>query len=165
MRIVSFLRPPAARAPTALRSLVTGTIASVVTTATAAVVSRMLGRSAVAPINAASHVAHGRVALRRDRPSVQHTLVGLGVNWAASVALGHVYETLVTRGAKPTIGSAVTRGVLTAGSAYLVDRYVVPERLESGFQRQMPNKAVLVVYVALAVALPLREIYKNRKLR
>ena len=73
--------------------------------------------------------------------------------------------TAVTRGAKPTIGSAVTRGVLTAGSAWLVDRYVLPRRLESGFQRQMPSKGVLAVYVALAVALPMREIYKNRRLR
>jgi hypothetical protein len=165
MKLASLRRPPAARAPVTLRSLATGTIASLVTAATSAAVSRMLGRSAVAPINAASHVARGPVALRRDRVSVEHTLLGMGVHWAASVALGSVYESMVSRGAKPTIASAVGRGVLTAGSAWAIDAWLLPRRLESGFQRQMPSKAVLAVYVALAVALPAREIYKNRHLR
>ncbi len=108
-------------------------------------------RSAVAPINATSHVLWGDRALRVDRPTVRHTLPGLLVHVASTAFWGAVQQGLfgTRRGLVPNTRNAA----LTSALAALVDLKLVPGRLTPGWERRLSTQSLVWVYGALAVGL------------
>ena len=145
------------------RSLVTGTLTTVATNAVAALLSKAAGRPATAPINATAQVAFGEKANRRELPSLKYTLVGLGLNYAASLAWGALYERM-RHGRRATLGASLMRGTATAATAYAIDHYVMPRRLQSGFDKKLGKQHTFATYAAMALSLPIRELI-NRRLR
>jgi hypothetical protein len=59
-----------------LSALVTGTVASVVSTAALALVAKAEGKDALQPTNATSHWLHGDEAARHEELDAAHTLLG-----------------------------------------------------------------------------------------
>ena len=142
----------------ATRSVVTGTLTSVTTSGVAAVLSKLAGHSAAAPLNAASQPVHGAKAVRREKPSLKYTLIGFGLNYAASILWGAVYERM-RHGKAPSLGAALARGSATAATAFLIDQYVVPRFTgEQGMSRKLDDRQLLATYVAMALSLPIREL-------
>lgn len=147
----------------AVRSLVTGTLTTIATNAVAAGLSKASGKPATAPLNATSAVAFGEKAHRREHPSMKYTLVGLGLNYAASLAWGALYERM-RHGRPATFGASLMRGTATAATAYAIDHFVMPRRLQSGFDKKLEGGHQLATYAAMALSLPIRELI-NRRLR
>lgn len=145
----------------ATRSLVTGTLTSVATSGVAAILSKLAGQSAAAPINASAQVVHGEKAARRERPSLKYTVVGFGLNYAASLIWGAVYER--ARHGKPaTLGASLARGTATAAGAFIIDQYVVPRLTGSGMGKRLSDRQLMATYVAMALSLPIRELIDRR---
>lgn len=147
----------------AVRSLVTGTLTTIATNAVAAALSKASGKPATAPLNATSAVAFGEKAHRREHPSLKYTLVGLGLNYAASLAWGALYERM-RHGRPATLGASLMRGTATAATAYAIDHFVMPRRLQSGFDKKLEGSHQLATYAAMALSLPIRELI-NRRVR
>jgi hypothetical protein len=79
------------------RVLVTGSLVCVATLAVAAVRGRVDSGSAVAPINATSHVVFGPAAGDVDGLDLKHTLLGVVINAGASVFWAGIYQPLFDR--------------------------------------------------------------------
>lgn len=144
-----FASPPLGR-----RSLVSGTVAGIVTSLLSGLAARQAGIPAAAPTNAVSHVLWGRKAAARDRPSAKYTLSGFIINHLASIVWAAVYEKFFgTRARRGDVAMAVAGGVLVSAAAYMVDYYVVPKRFTPGYEKRLAGPALFLIYGGLAFSL------------
>jgi len=150
---------------TALREgAVTGSLASLLSTAVLVVAGRRQGGNAVAPVNAVSHWLWGDESLDAERLSWRHTATGYltqhlaSVFWAIlySLAYGHRREA-------KRLPQAVAGAVATSAVASFVDYQVVPERLTPGFEHRLSTGAMVTTYAALAAGLVLGALLLGRR--
>jgi hypothetical protein len=147
----------------ALDALISGTIAGIATALVAAARGRTEARSAVAPLNAASHMVWGKRATWQKRPTLKYTGTGFVVHHMASVLWATVYERLFGRSDSRSIPKAVTHGALVSALAYLVDYHLVPKRFTPGFETRLSATSLALIYGVLALSLPLRALVEKGK--
>lgn len=137
-------------------SLATGAVADAAVLAALAVNGRRDSASAIAPINAASHVAWGEEAGAVQTVTVRHTLPGLLINTGAGIwwalVLQKLFGRAVDRGGLPT---ALAAGAATAGLAYLLDYRLLPRRLSPGWEQRLTPRSVLSTLGVMGMGLGL----------
>jgi hypothetical protein len=144
-------------------SLRTGTIAGVATTIAIAACGQAEERNAVAPLNAISHILWGDRAASQDDVSAEYTLTGLALNGAAVISWAALFEMLFGGKAKQgDMAMSLLGGAATAALAYVVDYYVVPERLTPGFEKRLSDRSLLAIYAVLALSLGVGGLLKGR---
>lgn len=132
----------------------TASTAAVATTAATVVCGAIENRSPAGALNAISHIFWGETAAHQDDLSGKYTANGVLLNSAAMIpwaALHHLLFKPQTRESHPA--TALARGAVTAGIAYVVDYHVVPKRLTPGFEKRLSNLSLFGIYAALALAL------------
>src|SRR5512142_2779869 len=88
-----------------ISALVTGTAASVASTAALALFARREGKSVFQPTNATSHWLHGDRAASRREPDVAHTLIGYATHHASTLFWAVPFEIwLAARPPRTTAG-------------------------------------------------------------
>ena len=143
-------------------ALVTGSIVCVVTAATAALRGMSDSGSAIAPINATSHVIYGPKAGKVEVPNFKHTMLGLAINAGASVFWAAVYERLFGRaGNRGDVRRSLLGGGVVAALAYLVDYHLVPKRLTPGWEERVSGRSLGMIFGAMGLSLPVRSILKG----
>jgi hypothetical protein len=136
-----------------LSALVTGTVASIATTAVLAALARAEGRRAAQPTNATSHWLHGEMAGAVRRADAPHTLVGYASHHASAVFWAIPFETwLAARPPRSAIG-LLRDATVMAGIAAAVDYALVPKRLTPGWESVLSKRAIAATYVAMALGL------------
>src|SRR5688572_15037046 len=144
-------------------SLITGSLAAVATTVTAAACGRAENKNALAPINAISHIAWGDKAANQEQASWKYTATGLGLNTAAVGSWAVLYEALFGKAAnRGEVGTSLVGGALVSAFAYFVDYYVVPKRLTPGFEMRLSGKSLFAIYATLAASLGLGGLLRRR---
>lgn len=136
--------------PVLIRSLISGTAASVVTTGVLAALARLEGAHPAQPANATSHWYWGDEAGRSRGLNVEHTLLGLFTHHAASLLWAGVFE--AARRFYPGrtgLGDAFAVSALAAA----VDYGLVPKRLTPGWEQVVSPRAIGLTYVAMALTL------------
>lgn len=83
------------------RALVSGSSASILSTAALLATGRRECASAFAPVNAISHWLWKGRAIRQDEPSLRYTLAGYGIHHAMSILWAITYEKLAARHRSP----------------------------------------------------------------
>ena len=146
----------------AANSLWTGAVATAATTATAAICGRIENRSALAPINAVSHIVWGDRAARHSESSVKYTVPGLLLNAAAVTSWAAVQELLFGRRKRRSVGAAVAEGAAVSALAYVTDYHAVPDRLTPGFEKRLSNKSLATIYGVLALSLGVGALMRRR---
>ena len=109
--------------------------------------------SAVAPLNATSHMVWGDGALMVNRPTWRHTAVGLTLHAGSAAFWALLYQRY--------LGSTAPRSLLVeAGAAALmgvavatVDLKLAPPRLRPGFERRLSASSLVWVFGSLAFGL------------
>lgn len=144
-------------------SLVSGSLASAATAAAAAALGKAQAGSAVAPLNAVSHILWGDAAGRQEGISGRHTLTGLALNHGAATFWAALYEHLV--GPAPSARRALLGGAAVSALAYVTDYYLVPRRLTPGYELRLPPKGLLGVYGALALSLSASSLLRRAAVR
>lgn len=145
------------------RTLGTAGPASAVTAAAVAMCGRAEDGSALAPLNAVSHILWGDEAAEHEEADVEHTAAGVALNTAAITSWAGVYELAFGRSARRgNIAAAMIGGIAVSGLAYVVDYYVVPKRLTPGFEKRLSAKSMFAAYAALAVSLPVAGLIESR---
>ncbi|HEX2138626.1 MAG TPA: hypothetical protein VHG33_02830 [Woeseiaceae bacterium] len=140
-------------------ALVAGSIVCVATAAAAALRGRVDSGSAVAPINATSHVVYGPEAGDVEVADLKHTMLGLAINAGASVFWATLYERMFARtGNRGGMGKSLLGGAAVASLAYLVDYHLVPQRLTPGWEERVSGRSLAMIFGAMALSLPLRRI-------
>ena len=145
-----------------LAALASGAVVCAVTAAVAAAAGARASGSAVAPINAISHVLYGPRAARVRSIDARHTALGLAINYGASAFWAGIYEAAFGRAAeRGEVAKASAGAVAVAALAYVTDYHLVPKRLTPGWEERMPRRSLSLVYAALAICLPLRGLLRG----
>jgi hypothetical protein len=141
--------------------LVGGSLAAALSAAVLARRGQVELREPAAPLNAPAHWFTGR-ALRANRPSWRHTLLGQAIHWASALLWAGVYEMLVARRDPPPATLVAGAAGVTAAAA-LVDLKLVPGRLTPGFERRLSTRSTAATYVAFGAGLAVAGLLMRRR--
>ena len=136
-----------------VRAAAIGTVASVAVHGALAYFGRRAGRSAIAPINATSHIVHGPDAGALDRIDVPHTVVGATINHGASIFWALPLAWWLTKDRHLSAADICMGAAATGAIAGAVDYGLVPRRLSPGWHHALPAKSVAGSFGALAAGL------------
>ncbi len=139
------------------RALVSGSLASVVSTAVIMAWSRRVDGATPAGTNAASQWVWDRPARRARAWTWRHTAVGYAIHHASSVFWATMFEAWRQR--HPARPLAKASAVATL--AYVVDYHVVPPRLSPGFEHRIARPGMLTTYAAFALGLYLAGLHRR----
>ena len=137
----------------ALSALISGTAASLLSTAALSFLARAEGKGALQPTNATSHWFHGDSAASHADADVAHTVVGYGTHHASALFWAlpfHVWlETQPSRSGLELLRDASVMSAIAAA----VDYGVVPRRLSPGWELVVSKRSMVVTYGAVALGL------------
>ena len=131
----------------------TGTFASLASTAGLVLAARLEGKAAIRPINAVSRWLHGDRAASHESVDASHTAVGYATNHAASIFWAIIFEAWCARrrpvGPWPMLRDAVVMSAI----AVVVDYGPTPRRFRPGWELVLSKKGMAIAYTGLAVGL------------
>ena len=131
-------------------ALVSGTVASILSSLVLAWRGRCDARDAAAPLNGPSQWVYGTEAAYATGFSTRHTLVGYAIHHLASIFWAMGFEW-----ARPREGRALLPALATAATACFVDYRLTPRRLEPGFEKRLSRRSLALVYAAFGAGLAL----------
>jgi hypothetical protein len=142
--------------------VVSGSAASVISTAALAARGVRENGTPYGPTNAISHWIWGDRAAAHDEPSARFTLLGYAIHHSASTLWATIYEkwfgeTAEKKGAAPALVSAAA----VAALACFVDYKMTPHRLQPGYEMRLSKKSLMTVYAAFGLGLSLRGLLKR----
>jgi hypothetical protein len=136
------------------RALVSGSLASMLSTAVLAVLGYSRFRRPVAPTNATSHWLWGDDdAYLASEFSLRHTGVGYVTHHASACLWALFYERWLDRTPKPSSGEIVRDAAIVTAIAAFVDYQLTPPRLRPGFETHLSRGGLFAVFAALGVGL------------
>jgi hypothetical protein len=145
-------------------AVVSGAVAAAATALYASRAGARDSGSAIAPINATSHIAWGERATRVEKVDGKHTVPGLLLHFGACIMWATVYERYFGRATeRGNVGAALVGGGAVASAAYVTDYHVVPKRLTPGWESRVSGRSLAMIYGVLACALPLRGLLRRRR--
>jgi len=151
--------------PQALRDgAVSGSVASILSTAVLGMRGQQETGTPFAPTNAVSHWFYGDRAARHDEPSARYTAVGYAIHHASATLWAVLYEKWFgERAERRELLPAVAGGAAVAALACFVDYKMTPERLQPGFEKRLSTPSLFMVYASFAAALALRGLAASRR--
>lgn len=140
-------------AQTGLSAVVSGTVASLATTAALALLAKAESKGALQPTNSTSHWLHGDQAGSVRQADAAHTLVGYGTHHASAVFWAVPFEAwLASRPPRAPLLVLRDASVISAMAA-VVDYGIVPKRLTPGWEAVLSKRSIAVTFAAMAVGL------------
>jgi hypothetical protein len=136
--------------------LVSGTFASVLSTAALAACSKRENDSLFAPTNAVSHWLWGDQAMRHDEFHYKYTAPGYVIHHASATFWAVLFERFA--------GAALTRekpaatlkaALVTSAVACFADYQLTPRRLQPGYEQRLSTPSLFLVYAAFGIGLAL----------
>lgn len=144
--------------------LVSGSIASIASTAVLTVRGVREADTPYAPTNATSQWVHGEQAAYHDEPSVRHTAVGYVIHHASVTLWAVIYEKCfgehAERGDPADIAKAAAGGAAVAAMACFVDYRLTPRRLRPGFEKRLSRASLFMTYASFGAGLLVRGLTK-----
>lgn len=146
-----------------LGGLVSGTVASVVSTAALLILGKAELDKSAAPVNGPSQWIWGKPALYQDCFSLRYTLIGYAIHHSASVFWAIWYEKLRQQIPPAESTAAILApAVATTAAAYVVDFHFTPKRLTPGFEHRLSQPSLLIVYGAFALGLAATVLFSRK---
>jgi hypothetical protein len=147
------------------RGLLSGAVASALSTAALAALGKAGAGSMFAPTNAISHWIWGERAARRDRPSMRYTATGYVIHHLSATFWAVLFERfagarLDRMGPAPTLAAATA----TSAAACFANHQLTPQRLQPGYEQRLSKPALAVVYGAFGVGLAAGTLMARRAL-
>jgi hypothetical protein len=136
-----------------LSALVTGTAASIVSTAALALLARAEGKSAVQPTNATSHWLQGDSAALYRGADAAHTLVGYATHHASTLFWAVPFEAWLAFRPPHTVAGLLRDACAMSAIAAAIDYGVTPKRLTPGWELVLSKRSVAATYGAMALGL------------
>jgi len=137
-------------------ALVSGTTASLTSTAVLMTCGAHEAGHALAPTNAISHWYWGDGAARRNRFSWRHTALGYATHHGASVFWAFFYDMLFgNRRTEKPAPVVLSEAAAIAALACFVDYRLTPRRLMPGYEQRIGRPALAAVYASFAAGLAL----------
>ncbi len=112
-------------------------------------------KNAFAPVSATSHILFGDAAFSDQAIRSKFIISGLLLNLGAMLMWASITELVIYLLHMPAnailIACLVSVGITVA--AYVTDFHIVPKRFTPGFEHVLSHRAVLLVYVFLALGI------------
>jgi hypothetical protein len=134
-------------------AMVTGTVASIVSTVALAALARSEGKSGIRPTNSASHWLHGDEAGSREMADVAHTAVGYATHHASAVFWALPLEAWLEKNPPRSLGELLGTAAAVSAAAAVVDYGIVPRRLTPGWELTLSKPAMVGAFAGLAMGL------------
>jgi hypothetical protein len=147
------------------RTVITGSIASVVSAAVLAGLAKAERRNAVQPINATSHWLHGNKAWDTRSVDVAHTATGYATHHAATMFWAALFEAAQSRATVARPGKLLQDAALVSLLAAIVDYGLVPRRFTPGWEGPLPIRSVAGGFLGMALGLALGGLASRRLLQ
>lgn len=145
------------------QALLSGTIASVLSTAALAWLGqRRLGKP-FAPTNATSHWLWGdEESFNAHEPSMRHTAIGYATHHASALMWALFYHRWLEAERERTPATIVRDAALMSAVAAFVDYQLTPKRLTPGFETHLSRGNMVGVFAAIATGLALGAFLSGR---
>lgn len=144
-------------------SVITGSVAAAAAGAAVAWRGQRDSGSAMAPINATSHVIWGEEAAATDGFTWRHTLPGILINAGAGIWWGLIFQKLFgARADQHGFAAAAVGGAATAALAYTVDYHLVPKRLTPGWEMRISPPSLFMSLCAMGAGLAIGAALSRR---
>ncbi len=137
------------------RACISGSLASITSTAALAVAGSRDCRSTFAPVNAISHWVWNDKAVRQNKPSLRYTATGYVIHHLAAIFWALFFEAAAPHGRKRRGPEVIADATAVTALAATVDLKCTPERLTPGFERRVGAPALTGAYVAFGIGLAL----------
>jgi hypothetical protein len=141
-------------------TLLTSAVTSAATTAALVLLSSKDTGHPAAALNATSHIVWGDKAAKYDDWDLRHTLVG-GLLNAGAMGFWSAVQTLLPK-PRSAFGALRNATIVTA-VAYVTDYYLVPKRLNPGFEQRLSVKSLFGTYAVLAASLAVSAFATQRR--
>lgn len=132
---------------------ISGTVASLVSTAALALLSKAEGSGALQPTNATSHWLHGDEAARHEDADAAHTLVGYGTHHASAVFWALPFEIWLANRPARSSGVLFRDACVMSAIAAVVDYGATPKRFTPGWELVLSKRSMVATYGSLALGL------------
>jgi hypothetical protein len=142
-------------------ALVTGTVASLVSTAALAAMARQEDKAAVQPTNATSHWLNGDEAGARSEVDIAHTGVGYLTHHASAVFWAVPFEAWLARHPPRSMNQLMCRAAAMSAIAAAVDYGVTPRRFTPGWELALSKKSMVGAFASLALGLAMGAVISN----
>jgi hypothetical protein len=140
--------------PTVVRSaLLTGTVASLATTAALTLLAKAEGKRSVQPTNSTSHWLHGESAGHVRRVDAAHTAVGYLTHHASAIFWALLFEAWLADRPPRSPGHMLANAAGMASIAAAIDYGVTPKRLTPGWEAVLPKRSIVATFGVLALGL------------
>lgn len=130
-------------------AMVSGTCASITSTAALALLSRAEGKGALQPVNSTSHWLNGERAASFKGADLAHTAVGYATHHAATLFWAVLFERWIGP-RRPAALSVVQDALLMSAVAAVVDYGATPKRFTPGWEFVLSKRSMSVAYGAMA---------------
>jgi hypothetical protein len=138
----------------ARQALVSGTAASLLSTAVMVLAGKLERNAPAGPLNGPSQWLFGRGAAYRRSASARHTLTGAIIHHTMAMGWALLHERVFGRDKQAQSPARRLRNAaVTAVVANVVDYKLTPKRLQPGFEAQLSRRALAAIYAAFAVGL------------
>jgi hypothetical protein len=144
------------------QAMVSGTLASVLSTAVLALLGKSTLGKALAPTNATSHWLWGEQAYGEHDPSVRHTGVGYATHHASAVMWATIFERWLNYSGALRTGEIVRDAAAMTAIASFVDYQLTPRRLRPGFERHLSRSELVGVFAAFGAGLALGAVLNRQ---
>ena len=145
---------------------VSGSVASILSTAVLGVRGQQEDGTPYAPTNAISHWFWGDRAAEHDEPSVRYTAVGYAIHHASATLWAVLYEKWFGEKAeRGEVLPAIAGGAAVAGLACFADYKLTPPRLQPGFEKRLSSASLFLMYGIFGATLALRGLAASQKER
>jgi|ADGO01.1.fsa_nt_gi hypothetical protein len=144
------------------QALLSGTLASVLSTAVLAVLGKSNLGKPVAPTNATSHWLWGEQAYDVHEPSMKHTAVGYATHHASAMMWATLFERWLNYSGAIRSSEIVRDAAAMTAIASFVDYQLTPPRLRPGFEQHLSRGELLGVFAAFGAGLAIGAILNRR---
>lgn len=145
-----------------LSAVVTGTIATLVSTAALAALAKTEGKGAFQPTNATSHWLNDDEAAEVDLPTVEHTGVGFLTHHASAIFWAAPFEAWLAINPPRTYWTLLRDAFAMSGVAAIVDYGLTPKQLTPGWELVLSKKSMVATYVVFAFGLAAGAVASQR---
>ena len=144
------------------QALVSGTLASALSTAVLGVLGKIKMNKPAAPTNATSHWLWGERAYGEHDPSLQHTAVGYATHHASAVMWATIFERWLNYSRTLSTPEIARDAAAMTAIASFVDYQLTPPRLRPGFETHLSRGELVGVFAAFGVGLALGAVLNRQ---
>lgn len=136
-----------------LSARVTGTVASLASTAALGLLAKGDGKGVLQPINATSHWLHGDDGAKHGELDVEHTAIGFGTHKASALFWALPFEVWLAARPPRSPFELLRDACAMSAIAAAVDYGATPKRFTPGWELVLSKRSLLATYGALALGL------------